>query len=95
MMALVIAGLLAITIALISVRLFASATLYDRALAVNAIVLQAALICAAGAAALGRVEGVDAAIVLVFALFVLNAAAVKFFRVRTFQAPLARREERL
>jgi len=95
MIALIVAALLTVTIALVSVRLFTSATLYDRALAVNTIVLQAALICAAGAAALGSVEGADAALVLVFALFVLNAATVKLFRARTFQAPLARREEQL
>jgi multisubunit Na+/H+ antiporter MnhF subunit len=95
MIALLVAGVLAFTTALISVRLFSGATLYDRALVVNAIVLQAALICAAGAAALGRVEGADAAIVLVLALLVLNAAAVTFFRARTFQAPLAGREEQL
>lgn len=95
MIALIFAGLLTITIALVSIRLFASSTLYDRALAANAIVMQAALICAAIAAALDRVEGADTALVLVMALLVLNAAAVKFFRVRTFQAPLARREERL
>jgi multisubunit Na+/H+ antiporter MnhF subunit len=95
MIALGIGALLAVAIALTSLRLFASATLHDRALAVNTIVLQAALICAAGAAALGSVEGADAALVMVLGLFVLNAAALKFFRARTFQAPLARPEERL
>ncbi|PZO48118.1 MAG: cation:proton antiporter [Alphaproteobacteria bacterium] len=95
MIALGIGALLAVAIALTSLRLFASATLYDRALAVNTIVLQAALVCAAGAAALGSVEGADAALVMVLGLFVLNAAALKFFRARTFQAPLARPEERL
>ncbi|MBX9746724.1 MAG: cation:proton antiporter [Hyphomonadaceae bacterium] len=95
MIALGIGGLIAVATALTSLRLFASATLYDRALAVNSIVLQAALICAAGASALGAVEGADAALVIVFGLFVLNAAALKFFRARTFQAPLARPEEQL
>ncbi len=95
MIALGIGALLAVAIALTSLRLFTSATLYDRALAVNTIVLQAALVCAAGAAALGSVEGADAALVMVLGLFVLNAAALKFFRARTFQAPLARLEELL
>lgn len=95
MIALGIGALLAVVIALTSLRLFASATLYDRALAVNTIVLQGTLVCAAGAAALGSVEGADAALVMVLGLFVLNAAALKFFRARTFQAPLARPEERL
>jgi multisubunit Na+/H+ antiporter MnhF subunit len=92
--ALAVIALLSVTIALTSLRLFVSSTLYDRALAVNAIVLQAALICGAGAVAVGGVAGADAAILLVFALIVLNAAALKFFRVRTFQPPLARDEER-
>lgn len=95
MIALGVGALLAVAIALTSLRLFASSTLYDRALAVNTIVLQAALVCAASAAALGAVKGADAALVMVFGLFVLNAAALKFFRARTFQAPLARPEERL
>ena len=94
MIALAIGGLLAAATALASVRLFVSTTLYDRALAVNLIVLLAALICAAGATALGQVAGADAAIVVVLSLLVLNAAALKFFRTRTFQAPLARPEER-
>ena len=95
MIALAAGGLLAVTISLTSLRLFASATLYDRALSANTIIMQAALICAAGSAALGSVEGADAALVIVFGLLVLNTAALKFFRVRTFQAPLARSEERL
>jgi len=95
MIALGIGALLAVATALSSLRLFASGTLYDRTLAVNTIVLHGALICAAAAAASGAVESADAALVIVFGLFVLNAAALKFFRVRTFQAPLARSEERL
>lgn len=90
-----VGGAIAAFIALASIRLFASATLYDRALAVNAIVVLAALCCATAAAALGSVEGADAALIIVFALLVLNAAIMKFFRVGTFQAPLAQREEQL
>jgi multicomponent Na+:H+ antiporter subunit F len=93
--ALSIAALVTILMALTSLRLFTSATLYDRALAANSLVLQAALICAAGAAALGSVEGADAALVIMFGLFLLNIATLKFFRARTFQAPLARTEDAL
>jgi multicomponent Na+:H+ antiporter subunit F len=95
MIALVIAGAVALLLTLTLARLFAGPTLYDRALAVNAVVFKAALICAALAVALGRSEAVDAAFVLVLGAFVLNAAALKFFRAKTFQAPLARAQDRL
>lgn len=95
MIALIVAAVVAVLSALTLVRLFAGPTLYDRALAVNAVIFRAALICAALAVALGRGEAVDAAFVLVLGAFVLNAAALKFFRAKTFQAPLARAEDRL
>lgn len=93
MIVLAIGALLAMTTALTSVRLFVSTTLQDRVLAINAIILQAALICAAGAAAFNSTAGADAAILLVLALLLLSVATLKFFRSRTFQAPLARDEE--
>lgn len=71
-------------------RMFAGPTLYDRALAANAVAMKAALICAALAVALRREEGIDAAFALVFGVFVTSAAVLKFFRARSFQAPLAR-----
>lgn len=95
MIALVIAAAVVLLLALTLVRLFAGPTLYDRALAVNAIVFKAALVCAAISVVSGRSEAVDAAFVLVLGAFVLNAAALKFFRANTFQAPLARAEDRL
>lgn len=95
MIALIVAGVVAALLALTLVRLFAGPTLYDRALAVNAVIFKAALICAALSVVLERAEAVDAAFVLVLGALVLNTAALKFFRVRTFQAPLARAEDRL
>jgi multicomponent Na+:H+ antiporter subunit F len=95
MIALIAAIGVGVVMALVLVRLFAGPTLYDRALAANSIVLKAALICAAVAVALNRSEGVEIAFVLVLGGFVLNTAVLKFFRARTFQAPLARAEERL
>lgn len=79
-----------IALALTLMRLFAGPTLYDRVLAANSVALKAALICAALAAAAGRAEWIDAALALVFAVFVLNVAIVKFFRARSFQPPLDR-----
>jgi multicomponent Na+:H+ antiporter subunit F len=94
MIALAIAIAAALLLALTLVRVFAGPSLYDRAAAATSVVLKAALVCAAIAAMSGEVEAVDAAFVMVFAAFVLNAAVLKFFRARTFQAPLARAEER-
>jgi multicomponent Na+:H+ antiporter subunit F len=71
-------------------RLFFGPTLYDRVSAANGVALKAVLICAAFAAASGRPDWIDAAIALVAGLVIVNAAALKLFRSRTFQAPLAR-----
>jgi multicomponent Na+:H+ antiporter subunit F len=72
------------------VRLFAGPTLYDRTLAASGAAQKAALICAALAVAAGRSDWLDAAFALVLSVFVFNAIVLKFFRSRTFQAPLER-----
>ena len=82
-------------LALALLRLFAGPTLYDRNLAANAITMYAALICACGAVAAGRTDGVDVALALLLGSFVVNVAVLKFFRTRTFQAPLAQAQEGL
>jgi multicomponent Na+:H+ antiporter subunit F len=92
MIAIVAAIGVAATLALSLIRLFAGPTLYDRALIASSVVVKAALLCAAVSVALGRAEGVDVALVLMLAAFVLGAAMLKFFRARTFQAPMAREE---
>lgn len=74
------------------VRLFAGPTLYDRALIAISAVVKGALLCAAVSVALGRSEGVDVALVMMLAAFALGAATLKFFRARTFQAPMSREE---
>lgn len=74
------------------VRLFGGQTLYDRALAARSALVRAVLVCAAIAVAAGRSDWLDAAIALGFAALVLMVAVVKVFRVRTFQAPMAREE---
>ena len=90
-----IAAALGVSIALglSLLRLFAGPTLYDRAMAVNAVVSKAALICASLAVAAGRADWLDAAIALTLAMLIANAAVLKYFRARTFQAPLAREQE--
>lgn len=74
-------------------RLFAGPTLYDRALAAKLVIVEAALLCAGAAVMLNAAVIVDVALALVFGALVMAAAVFKFFRVRTFQAPLVRAGE--
>lgn len=92
MIALVAAALVAVALALCLTRLFGGPTLYDRVLGANAVVWKAALICAAIAVAMGNAQWIDVALALTLGSFVVNLALLKFFRIRTFQAPLAREE---
>lgn len=82
-----------IALALAALRLFAGPTLYDRTLAANAILAKAVLVCAAAAVLAQRADYVDAAFVLLLSGLVVNVAILKFFRLGTFQAPLALRRE--
>jgi multicomponent Na+:H+ antiporter subunit F len=82
-----------IALLLCSVRLFAGPTLYDRTLAANGIIIKLAIIVAAAGVIAARAEYVDAALAFVLACVVVNVAVLKFFRVRTLQAPLARAED--
>ncbi|MGD9982052.1 MAG: hypothetical protein AB7H66_15225 [Hyphomonadaceae bacterium] len=82
-----------IALLLCLIRLFAGPTLYDRTLAVNGLVIKLAVVAAAAAVLAARASWVDAALAFVFGLLVINVAVLKFFRARTFQAPLARAEE--
>lgn len=92
MIALIAAAGIGVTLVLALVRLSAGPTLYDRALAVNAVVLRAALASAALAAAFGRSAWVDAALALTFAALLLSAAVLRFFRARSFQPSLVRED---
>lgn len=93
MIALAAAAGACVALVLSLVRLFAGPTLYDRTLAANAIIVKAALICAAGAVLANHAQWLDAAFAFVFAAIVVNVAVLKVFRARTFQAPLAREAE--
>lgn len=90
MIALIGALLLIAIAALASLRLFNGPTLYDRALAVHAMVLIAALAAASIAVAQRRADMVDLAIALIGADLVLAVAMLKFFRFRSLQPPMAR-----
>lgn len=89
MIALAAAAGVAIALALSLMRLFGGPTLYDRTLAANAVLAKAGIVCAAVAVAASQSAWLDAAFALVFAGLVINIAILKFFRARTFQAPLA------
>lgn len=82
------AAMLALSLSLI--RLVLGPTLYDRVLATHAMASGLAVVCAAYAALTGRDEIVDAALGIVLGALVLLLATLKFFRVRSFQPPLAR-----
>ena len=69
-------------------RLFAGPTLYDRALAGVWIAVKLAIACAAVAAANGNARLADVALVLVFCAVTAAAAALRFFKLGSFQAPL-------
>jgi multicomponent Na+:H+ antiporter subunit F len=90
MIAIIAAAGMAVLLAISLFRLFVGPTLYDRTLAANACVVKAALLCGALAANAGRADWLDAAFALILGLVVLNVAILKYFRARTFQAPLAR-----
>jgi multicomponent Na+:H+ antiporter subunit F len=92
MIAIIAAFGVAAMLGLSLVRMFAGPTLYDRALIAISVVVKGALLCAAVSVALGRSEGVDVALVLMLACFTLGTATLKFFRARTFQAPMTREE---
>ncbi len=82
------------TLALIIVRLLIGPTLQDRVLALNAVALTCAAICAAMASVARDGAWVDAAFALVIAAYVVDVAVLKFFRQNSFQAPLAHPQER-
>lgn len=81
-----IAGVLAM---LDLLRLFAGPTLYDRALAAASMVVKLAIVCAAIGAARGLAQLVDVAMLLVLSAVIAAVAALRFFKLGSFQAPLA------
>lgn len=74
-------------------RLIFGPTLHDRALAARSLAIRVALIVAASAVVSADARLADVALVMAFSALVLAFAALKAFRLRTFQAPLARSGE--
>lgn len=89
MLVLASTGVLAGCAAVALMRFLAGPTLYDRALAGSAITVLCAVACAGVGVAAGEAGWIDAGLGLVLAGLVANAAAMKFFRVRSFQPPLS------
>lgn len=92
MIALIAAACLGLAVAFAAVRLAIGPTLYDRALAANAMTLRASLACAAVAVAFAQPLWIDVSLALVLGALVLNAAVLKFFRAKSFQPSMAREE---
>jgi len=85
MIAAFVAAGLALVLLLSLPRLLLGPTLYDRALALAGLCVQATLIVAALAAASGRSDWIDVGFALAAAAMVLAVAMLKFFRTRTLQ----------
>jgi multicomponent Na+:H+ antiporter subunit F len=81
--------LILLTMALVSVRLFAGPTIHDRLLGLHAFLLAAALLGAAYAAAVREPAWLDFSIVLVLLDLPFVIVSLKFLRYRTLHTPLA------
>lgn len=80
-------------IALAAVRLLGGPTLQDRVLAANLVIVLAATLCAALATLQLKSGALDVALALLLGAYVINLAALKVFKLGTFQAALARARE--
>jgi multisubunit Na+/H+ antiporter MnhF subunit len=87
-----IVGMLAAT-ALAAVRLIGGPTLQDRILAANLLIVLCATMSAAFAALWGAAGAIDVALALLLGAYAINIAALKMFKLGTFQAALARARE--
>lgn len=77
---------------LAAVRLIGGPTLQDRVLAANLVIVLAALMFGAVAALENAPGAVDVAFALLLGAYVTNLAALKVFKLGTFQAGLAREQ---
>lgn len=79
--------------ALLLLRAFIGPTLYDRILAVNSFGTKTVLGLGLLGFVMDRPEFLDIAITYALINFVSTIAILKFFRYRSFQVPLVRREQ--
>ncbi|WP_340692998.1 monovalent cation/H+ antiporter complex subunit F [Hyphomonas sp.] len=88
------AALIAILLGMILllIRTLIGPTLYDRVLAVNSFGTKTVLALGLLGFVMGRPEFLDIAILYAMINFVSTIAILKFFRYRSFQVPLVRRD---
>jgi len=68
-------------------------TMYDRVLAVNSLGTKTVLVLGLLGYVMGRPDFLDIAILYTLINFVSTIAILKFFRYRSFQVPLVRRDD--
>lgn len=83
---------LVVAIALMLIRAFSGPTLYDRVLAVNSIGTKIVLLLGVMGFLLGRPDFLDISVLYALINFVATIAILKFFRYRSFQVSLTRRQ---
>ena len=83
---------LAIALVLMLCRALMGPTLYDRVLAVNSFGTKTVLMLALLGYLMGRPDFLDIAILYALINFVATIAILKFFRYRSFQVSLTRRD---
>ena len=83
---------LIIAIALMLVRALSGPTLYDRVLAVNSLGTKIILLLGVIGFLTGRPDFLDISILYALINFVATIAILKFFRYRSFQVSLTRRD---
>ena len=83
---------LVVAIALMLIRALSGPTLYDRVLAVNSIGTKIILLLGVIGFLTGRPDFLDISILYALINFVSTIAILKFFRYRSFQVSLTRRD---
>ena len=91
-MLLATAAALFVAMMMVLIRLFAGPTLYDRVLAVNTFGTLTVLLLGLLGFITERPDFLDIAILYALINFVATIAILKFFRYRSFQVPLVRRD---
>ncbi len=85
---------LVVAISLMLIRTLKGPSLYDRVLAVNSIGTKIVLLLGVMGFLLGRPAFLDISVLYALINFVATIAILKFFRYRSFQVSLSRRQSR-
>lgn len=87
-----VAGALAVSMAIMLARLFIGPTLYDRVLAVNSFGTKTVLFLVVFALMVNRADAIDIAILYALINFIATIAILKFFRYRSLDVALFQME---